>query len=753
MQVIIFPGQGSQFRGMGKKLFDKFPNETVRASEILGYDIERLCTEDPENKLSFTEYTQPALFVVNALSWMDRKKSLKAVDFLMGHSLGEYNALYAADAFSFETGLVLVKERGRLMSQAKNGGMLVTLGPTVEELKTFLKSNKISNVEIANYNTANQLVLSGGKKEIEACFNLFEKEGIRALILNVSGAFHSSYMKSAEQDFSLFLKTFSFNPPSVPVIANATGEPYAVDEISKLLGMQISQPVLWEQSVRYLIHRDRHFQFEELGENRILTKMVNTIKEESVPIAADSKQPVEHKKEISPQLTLSAQQLGAVSFRHRYGLDYAYVTGAMYKGIASKEMVVAIGNAGFLGFLGTGGMSLSEIEQQTRFIQQHLGSDRCYGLNLLCQLDDPEAEIAAVQLYLKLGVTCIEASAYTSITPALVLYRLSGLKENNNDIELRHRIIAKVSRPEVAEAFLSPAPDHIVAKFLAAGKITPQQAEMAKKIPMCDDICVEADSGGHTDQGIATVILPAIQILKARMEKHYVYQHKVHIGLAGGIGTPEAAAAAFIMGADFIMTGSINQCTVESGASEAAKNLLQEINVQDTDYAPAGDMFEFGAKVQVLKKGVFFPARANKLFMLYSQYNSWAEIPEKTRLQLESKYFYKTYAELWNETKKYHLGKGRKDNIARAERDSKHELALVFRSYFAYSTKIAILGDQSKQIDFQIHTGPALGAFNQWVKGTELENWRNRYVDKIGKMLMSETADFLARKFNTYLTL
>ncbi|MCP4716601.1 MAG: hypothetical protein GY868_15880, partial [Deltaproteobacteria bacterium] len=189
-------------------------------------------------------------------------------------------------------------------------------------------------------------------------------------------------------------------------------------------------------------------------------------------------------------------------------------------------------------------------------------------------------------------------------------------KDADGNIECDHKILAKLSRPEVAEVFMSPAPERVVSKLLAENKITEEQAQMAKQVPMSYDICVEADSGGHTDQGIATVLLPSIQSLRKEMMSKHRYAKKLRVGLAGGIGTPEAGAAAFVMGADFIITGSINQCTVEAGMSDSVKNLLQDINIQDTDYAPAGDMFEIGAKVQVLKKGVFFPARAGKLFML-----------------------------------------------------------------------------------------------------------------------------------------
>ena len=226
------------------------------------------------------------------------------------------------------------------------------------------------------------------------------------------------------------------------------------------------------------------------------------------------------------------------------------------------------------------------------------------------------------------------------------------------------------------------------------------------------------------------------------------YEQRFTVGLAGGIGTPAAAAASFMMGADFILTGSINQCTVEAGISDEVKDLLQQINVQDTAYAPAGDMFEMGSRVQVLKKGVFFPHRANKLHALYQHYESLDEIPRNIRSQLETRFFKKTFDEVWRETVQYFEGKGERDEISRAERNPKHKMALVFRWYFGYSMRLAFEGDLANRVDFQVHTGPALGAFNQSVAGTRLENWRNRHVDAIGITLMEQTAAFLSRRFH-----
>lgn len=441
-----------------------------------------------------------------------------------------------------------------------------------------------------------------------------------------------------------------------------------------------------------------------------------------------------------------AMRLGSAHFRRDYGLTYAYLSGAMYRGIASKEMVVAMGRAGLLGFLGTGGMDLEQIRADIGFIQQQLQPHQAYGMNLIAQVADDAMERATVALYLELGVHAIEASAFMQVTPGLVHYRLQGLSTGPNGVVVcRNKIVAKLSRPEVAQEFMQPAPERIVARLLQDGAVTEQQAQLARRVPMASDICVEADSGGHTDQGVALVLLSAIQRLRGELG---LDAHLLRIGLAGGIGTPEAVAAAFIMGADFVMTGSINQCTVEAGTNDAVKDLLQQIDIQDTAYAPAGDMFEMGARVQVLRKGVFFPARANRLFMLYNQYEALDELPAAVRAQLEEKYFRQPLDTVWSETCAFLAGRGRQDEIDKANANPKHKMALVFRWYFGHSMRAAINGDAANRVDYQIHTGPALGAFNRYVKGTPLENWRQRHVDRIGCQLMTDAAALMLERLS-----
>lgn len=763
MKAVIFPGQGSQFRGMGKDLFPLFPEQVKNASEILGYSVEDLCLNDREGLLSKTQYTQPALYVVNALHYYraqatdGKDGAAKAPAFFAGHSLGEYNALHAAGVFSFETGLRLVKKRGELMGGASGGGMAAVLGASVNQIRGVLDEHRLDGIDIANLNTPTQTVIAGDHEALAAAAELFSRMNLRYVQLNVSAPFHSRHMQPVQAEFAEFLRGFSFQAPRATVIANATARPYDGTRIADTLARQIATPVHWVDSIRYVMGKGE-VEFQEIGAT-ILSKMVNEIRSTQTPIFDDAgfgemekadativpAVPAPVAGEASP---IEATSLGSAAFRRRHGVRYAYMTGAMYRGVASAELVVRMGKAGFLSFFGAGGLSPTKIEQAILRIQSELTAGQPYGMNLLANYEYPAQEEAVVDLYLRYGIRTVEAAAFMQITPALVRFRLQGLRRNaQGEPVCSHRVIAKVSRPEVARAFMSPPPRAIVDRLLERGQITAEQAAQSPSIPMSHDVCVEADSGGHTDGGITAVMLPPLMRLRDEMQAAHAYAEPICMGLAGGIGGPEAAAAAFLLGADFIATGSINQCTVESGMSADGKSLLQAMDIQDTEYAPAGDMFEIGAQVQVLKKSVFFPARANKLLSLYRHHESLDDIPERTRRQLETTFFRKTFVEIWDETRAYFRSSGIEHEIAKAEANPKHKMALVFRWYFAYSTRIAMEGKGDDRVNYQIQTGPALGSFNQWVKGTALEPWTARHVDDIAVRLMEAAADHLNRSF------
>lgn len=443
---------------------------------------------------------------------------------------------------------------------------------------------------------------------------------------------------------------------------------------------------------------------------------------------------------------MRAESLGSPHFKYRYGVKYAYAAGAMYRGIASSTMVIAMARARILSFLGTGGMKLAEIEDNVLRLRSTLVSKEPFGVNLLSNPENSQKERHTVEIFLRNGVMAVEAAAYIQITPSIVRYRLSGIKRSEDGtISVPNRILAKVSRPSIAAMFMTPPPEPIIRQLVQEGLLTADEAGLGEYIPLADDICVESDSGGHTDRGVAHVLFPAILAIRDQVVKARAYDRRVCVGAAGGIGTPVAAAAAFFMGADFILTGSINQCTVEAGTSNAVKDLLQEMETEDTTYAPAGDMFEIGAQVQVLKRGLFFPSRANRLYELYSTHGSIDEVEPKIRHQLEQKYFCKSFDEIWEDTRRY-LAEHNSAKLAEIERSPKKKMATIFKWYFRHSSQLALRGISEKQVDYQIHCGPALGAFNRWVKDTEMASWQNRHVTDVSETMMKATALFMSEK-------
>lgn len=276
--TFLFPGQGSQKKGMGEGLFERYPDWTAAADAELGYSIRDLCLLDPHDQLNRTEYTQPALFIVNAMigrKFMD--ETSQTPSFVAGHSLGEYNALLAAGAFDFVTGLKLVRKRGQLMSQALGGGMAAVIGLAPDKVQEVILRSGFHQITMANLNAPEQVVISGLKEDILRIQPEFEAAGAKLYKpLNVSGAFHSPFMQPSRQEFESFLSRFQFHPPKIPVISNAEAAPYPPDRIAELLARQITSPVRWLESMQYLL-RQPNAVFEEMGPGNVLRGLLRKI--------------------------------------------------------------------------------------------------------------------------------------------------------------------------------------------------------------------------------------------------------------------------------------------------------------------------------------------------------------------------------------------------------------------------------------------------------------------------------------------
>jgi PfaD family protein len=435
--------------------------------------------------------------------------------------------------------------------------------------------------------------------------------------------------------------------------------------------------------------------------------------------------------------------LGDPMFGHTYGVRYAYMAGSMANGIASEELVLALGAAGFLSSFGAAGLLPDRIEAAVRRLRQALPGG-AFACNLIHSPNEEALEARTVDIYLEHGVRAVEASAFLQLTPQVVRYRAAGLSgEGSGGVTVANRIIAKVSREEVAKQFLSPAPAEILRDLASAGLITPLQASLAERVPVADDLTVEADSAGHTDNRPLISLVPSILALRDAVQCRRMHGFRTRIGAAGGIGTPASVLAAYALGAAYVVTGSINQACIESGTSPQVRAALAQAAMADVMMAPAADMFEMGVRVQVLKRGTLFPMRAQKLFELYRAYPSLDALPAHECDLLERRLFRRSLGSVWDDTERYFAERD-PDQLRRAAGNPKRKMALVFRWYLGLSSKWANTGAPGREMDYQVWCGPAMGAFNDWARGSYLENPVNRSVVDVAQQMMTGAA-YLAR--------
>jgi trans-AT polyketide synthase, acyltransferase and oxidoreductase domains len=447
---------------------------------------------------------------------------------------------------------------------------------------------------------------------------------------------------------------------------------------------------------------------------------------------------------------LYPEWLGGRTFCETHGVRFPYVAGEMANGIATTRMVTEMAHADMLGFFGAAGLGLPEVERAVSELADRLRGRTNWGVNLIHSPAEPELELRAAKLLLHHRVPCVSLSAYLDLTPTAVLCATRGLRRHDGRIVRPTRVLAKVSRPEVAEKFLSPAPPELLRRLVEQNELSAEEAELARCVPVAEDITVEADSGGHTDRRPLGSLLPRVLMLRDDVTRRFGYRRPVGVGAGGGLGTPAAVAAAFALGAAYVVTGSVNQSAVEAGISDDAKALLAQADVADVAMAPAADMFEMGVTLQVLRRGTMFAPRAARLYAVYRAHPSLEDIPAPVRAKLEREVLGTSVAEVWERTKRFWTARD-PEQITRAERDPKHRMALVFRWYLGSSSRWAIEGDTGRRADYQIWCGPAMGAFNRWAAGGFLAERQNRTVVQIALNLLEGAAVLTrAHQLRTY---
>ncbi|UXY39421.1 ACP S-malonyltransferase [Streptomyces albidocamelliae] len=409
--VWAFPGQGSQRKDMGVGLFDRHPGVVARADAVLGRSVRELSAD--QEALRDTRALQPVLYTISALTYLDLAARGSQPDFMIGHSLGEYSALYASGAVDFETGLRLVVARAEIMGGTSGGGMLAVVGLDVDRLREVLRREGADDIDLANHNSPVQSVLSGPEESIRELAPVLRRAGAgKCVLLHISVAAHSRYMAEAARRLGAVLDTVTFREPRVPVVSNVTARPHRADEIATRLREHMCQGVRWWESLAHLVDHGVT-DLVEVGPGNVLTKLwavaraelpgpaagVGTLvgadagagTEAEVEVGAAAEAEVEAETEVSeasrevpaavpgavppgaggvtpaagptgtPSLARpgrpTAERLGAARFRERYGLRLAWVASGTGDGAVGEEVCRAAREAGLAAFADSVGPS------------------------------------------------------------------------------------------------------------------------------------------------------------------------------------------------------------------------------------------------------------------------------------------------------------------------------------------------------------------------------------------------------------
>ncbi len=303
--AFIFPGQGSQFVGMGQDVYNTFESVRTRfqqANDILGYDLAELCFNGPEDQLNTTSFTQPAIFVNSFIMFELLAERNVKPSMVAGHSLGEFSALAAAGSLDFKSGLEIVQKRGTLMQDASNyqkGTMAAIIGMDTKQVESVCKhASDKGVVGVANYNSPGQVVISGTIEGVQAAIQLSQENGAkRAIELKVSGAFHSPLMEPALAEFNQKLDAVDLREPQIDLYSNVTAKKASdVTEIRKLLASQLSSPVLWTQTIQAMALNGAET-FYEVGPGNVLTGLNRRIDRKLSTVTISSLEQIQAQEE------------------------------------------------------------------------------------------------------------------------------------------------------------------------------------------------------------------------------------------------------------------------------------------------------------------------------------------------------------------------------------------------------------------------------------------------------------------------
>lgn len=565
--ALVFPGQASQRVGMGRELFERFRRQTEIASDILGYSIEQLCLEDPQKQLNKTQYTQPALYTVCALQYLAyREDNEVVIEFLAGHSLGEYAALFAADVFDFETGLRIVKHRGELMSSANAGSMAVILNYKAQDLQQLLNDNGITSIDIANINSPDQLVIAGPHQALEAFEGIINSLAGTYIPIPVGAPFHSRYMQPIAQDFERFLEPFTFRPMNKTVISNVTGLPHQNEMLKNQLVKQLYSPVQWLDSVRYLMGLEVD-EYVEIGPGDVLTKLTTKIRNKCSPLVLGEKvirqvpgstESVESKVARQPAKdglgkAFKSRWSRGDEFSSYFGLAYPHVL-TLSEDNLDYSFIERAQACGHLAFQAVPWTAEAIDSGSLDSILSRLGAKRsndsgCVGVAITHSENDKV-------LFSKVLAHQLNAVALTGVygmTTELVYYRvISAYQGRFSSTPQKNKLFIRVDDPRCVQGFYQKLPQGVLERLHLQGRIDATQFEFAKNIAACDAIILNNEE--HDLEAL-------MGINRLRVEHPEL---DIKIGIEGALSAPNDFTQGTLSQIDFFVSSELNVLIGES---------------------------------------------------------------------------------------------------------------------------------------------------------------------------------------------
>lgn len=774
MRVVwAFPGQGSQRKNMGAGLFDRHPGTLACAEAVLGRSVPELCSD--QAALRDTRVLQPVLYTVGALTYLDRAAREPQPDCMIGHSLGEYTALYASGALDFETGLRLVVARAEIMSRASGGGMLAVVGLGVGRLREIMRREGADDIDVANHNSPVQTVLSGPEESVRALAPVLRREGAgKCVLLHISVAAHSRYMAEAADELGTVLDAVTFHEPRVPVVSNVTARPHRADRIALRLREHMCREVRWWDSLAHLVDQGVT-ELVELGPGSVLTKLWAAARTELTPRAAGPQGPPDAagvvpgggmgadaaggavpatrtgqdagarpEEETAPgpgpggdsaaapgtrgatggtrrppvprRVPVAKERLGSARFRERYEAELAWVVSGTGDGAVGDEVCRAARAAGLAAFADPAPgapdrASLGGAGRQGRGIGLRPG---------------PEADEQVTAL-LAHEVRYVEAHHPHGPDAALVRFRFTGARRGpaGAPVAVRH-VIARVTGLDQAAAFLRPPSAALLDELVRTAGLSAAEADVARMLPVASDLAVQAPGGWHTDGADAYQLLPAVAALAAGSPG----PEPVHVGLCGVVGTPEQAATAFALGAAFLVSTSLTACAPAARLADALKHTLARAGDDDVTWAPTERHATLGVPARVVRRGTLFPARAGLLHRLLRAHRYFADIPEHRRRHIEE-----------------HLLGGSVTALPASDSvDGRLRTADVFRWYARETARRTPGGDPVRPLDHQLPCDPDLTHFNRVTSGTALAAWTARTPGAVAEHLLTNAAELLSAR-------